>query len=50
LRVLSHTTYSETGGGYSGEAFHWARLSARAGCRIVDAASRMLRSLWRVSA
>ena len=35
------------GGGYSGDAFYWSRLAPEAGDMIVDAASRLLRGLWR---
>lgn len=41
------TTYGILGGGYSGEPIHWTRLVEDAGCRIVDAASRLVRGLWR---
>ena len=40
------TTAGIMGGGYSGEPFHWARLSAEAGSRIADGASRLLHQLW----
>ena len=41
------TTAGVLGGGYSGEPMYWSRLAADAGDRIVDAASRLLRQLWR---
>ena len=41
------TTYGILGGGYSGEAIHWARLAVDAGYRIVDTASRLLYRVWR---
>jgi len=41
------TTYGVIGGGYSGEPIHWCRLETEAGYRLVDAAARLLHSLWR---
>lgn len=35
------------GGGYSGEPIHWTRFSPETGCRLVDAASRLIWKLWR---
>lgn len=37
------------GGGYSGQAIHWARLEAYAGYKIVESASRLAWGLWRNS-
>jgi hypothetical protein len=34
------------GGGYSGEPLYWTRLAPETGYRIVDVASKLLRSLW----
>jgi len=34
------------GGGYSGEPLFWTRLAPETGYRIVDVASKLLRSLW----
>lgn len=35
------------GGGYSGQAIHWARLEAYAGYKIVEAAAKLAWGLWR---
>jgi neutral ceramidase len=35
------------GGGYSGQPLYWSRLAVDAGDRIVDAASKLLRQLWK---
>jgi len=40
------TMYGVLGGGYSGESIHWRRFAPEAGYRVVDAACRMLYSLW----
>ena len=40
------TMYGVLGGGYSGEPIHWRRFAPEAGYRVVDAACRMLYSLW----
>ena len=40
------TMYAVLGGGYSGEAVYSARYAATAGYLIVDAAARLLHSLW----
>lgn len=40
------TTAAMLGGGYSAQPIYWTRLAADAGDRIVDASSRLLRTLW----
>jgi hypothetical protein len=35
------------GGGYSGVPLSWSRLSEQAGYLMVDAASGLLRKIWR---
>lgn len=40
------TMYGILGGGYSGEPISWRRFAPETGYRIVDAACRMLYSLW----
>jgi len=40
------TAYGVLGGGYSGEPFHWCRLELFAGYKLVDAAAKLLHSLW----
>ena len=37
------------GGGYSGEAIHWARLEPYAGYKIVEASAKLVGGLWRKS-
>jgi hypothetical protein len=39
------TLYASMVGGYSGEPFHWCRLEERAGYKLVDSASALLRQL-----
>ena len=41
------TVYGLMGGGYSGDAIYWCRLEPYAGYKIVDAAAKLLGSLWR---
>ena len=40
------TTSGILGGGYSGEALHWARLAPDTGYRIVDTSVRLIRNVW----
>jgi len=41
------TIYGVMGGGYSGEAIHWARLEPYAGYKLVETSARLLNALWR---
>jgi uncharacterized protein YcfJ len=41
------TIYGVMGGGYSGEAIHWARLEPYAGYKLVESSARLLKALWR---
>ncbi len=41
------TIYAQIGGGYSGDPIYWARLEERAGYKMVDAAARLVRGLWK---
>lgn len=40
------TLAGQMGGGYSGEAFYWARFGPEVGQQIVDAGARMLHEVW----
>jgi len=40
------TIFGLMGGGYSGDAIYWCRLEPYAGYKIVEASTRMLKTLW----
>ena len=41
------TMYAIMGGGYSGDPIAWSRLEPAAGDKMVDSASKQIRSLWK---